>query len=89
MNLIDRLAWIAKIDLNEDEKKRLEKEIQEILKVFEKISEVDTEDVEYTLVTRSRQEFREETLPTKENTEDIIKNFPDKEDKKLKVPRFL
>ena len=89
MSLVEKLAWIAKIELTEDEKKKLEKEIHEILKAFEKISKVNTSDVEFTIVTKSVQEFREETFPEKWNSEDIIKNFPEKEGKRLKVPRFL
>jgi aspartyl-tRNA(Asn)/glutamyl-tRNA(Gln) amidotransferase subunit C len=89
MKLIDKLAWIAKIELTEEEKHKLEKEIQEILKAFEKISEVDTSDVEFDVISRSKEEFREEKEPEKFDSEEIIKNFPKREAKRLSVPRFL
>jgi len=86
---LDRLSWISKICLNENEEKELEKEIQEILKNFEKIQEVDVQEEEFESISLSNQFYRNDSEPEKFDEHAIIENFPKKEGKKLEVPRLL
>ncbi len=86
---IEKLAWIAKVKLDEKEKEELKKEIEKILEAFKKIQEVDTSDVEFESISLSNQMFRDDSEPEKFDENKIIQNFPKKEGKKLEVPRFL
>ncbi len=86
---IEKLAWIAKIRLDEKEKEELKKEVEKILEAFKKIQEVDTSDVEFESISLSNTWFREDSEPEKFDENKIIQSFPKKEGKKLEVPRFL
>ncbi|HIP90415.1 MAG TPA: Asp-tRNA(Asn)/Glu-tRNA(Gln) amidotransferase subunit GatC [Candidatus Nanopusillus sp.] len=86
---IEKLAWIAKMKLDEKEKKELKKEIEKILETFKKIQEVDTSDIVFETISLSNTWFRYDTEPKKFDEEKIIQNFPKRENKKLEVPRLL
>ncbi|MCS7097913.1 MAG: Asp-tRNA(Asn)/Glu-tRNA(Gln) amidotransferase subunit GatC [Candidatus Methanomethyliaceae archaeon] len=45
---LDRLAWLAKIELNENEKKEYLEQLNRILEAFKSIDELQLEDVEPT-----------------------------------------
>jgi len=81
---IEKLCWIAKIKLSEEEKREIEKDFEEILRNFEVIMEIGEEVEE----ERRNIELREGKVE-KFDSEEIIKNFPSREKKLLRVPRFL
>jgi len=84
-----RLSWIAKISLSENEKKELEKEIQDILNNFKKIQELNVQQEEFESISLSNQSYRDDSEPERFDEHIIIENFPKKEGKKLEVPRLL
>ena len=45
---VEHVAWLAHIELSEQEKTLFTEQFNEILEYFKKIDEVDTEDVEPT-----------------------------------------
>ena len=79
---VEHLAWLARIELSEEEKDLFTKQINEILDYFKKIDTVDTKDVTpkyhvLDLVNVYREDKVLPSLPTKE----VLKNAPKKEKK--------
>lgn len=86
---IERISWIAKIKLSEEEKQELKEDIKKILEMFKKIQEIEMEESEIENISSSTTSFREESFTEEFNFEEILKNFPKKEDKLLEVPKLL
>ena len=80
---VKQVAENARIDITEEEAEEFSKEFENILEKFEKISEVDTEDVEpafhpVEIEASSRDDEEEKTLDRKEtfqNTENEEDGF--------------
>lgn len=85
---IENLAELAKIELTEDEKKSLLKDLDGILDYVKQIGEVKVGDVEAEY--RSKNVWREDKLEEREFSKDLIlKQFPDSQDGFLKVKKIL
>jgi len=87
---VEHVAWLAHIELSDEEKALFTEQFNEILEFFKKIDEVDTEGVEPTyhvldLKNVSRKDETRASLPT----EEALKNAPKKEKKFLKAPRIV
>ncbi len=87
---VEHVAWLAHIELTEEEKVLFTEQFNRILDFFRKINEVDTEDVPPTyhvlnLVNVYRKDEAGKPLPKKE----ILKNAPRKEDNFFKSPRIV
>lgn len=86
---VEHIAELARINLTEEEKSKLEKELSAILKFIEKLKEIDTHRVEpltggTTLENRIRgDEQVEKTLEGKQA--ELIRQMPDKKESWLKV----
>ncbi|MDI6717604.1 MAG: Asp-tRNA(Asn)/Glu-tRNA(Gln) amidotransferase subunit GatC [Patescibacteria group bacterium] len=94
MALIDQktikyLAGLARIEIKPEEETKLKKDLEEILRYFEQLEEVDTEGIKpMTGGTLQKNIFRNDKLSVKQksNPEELIKAFPDKEGRFLKIP---
>ncbi len=85
---IENLAELAKIELTEDEKKSLLKDLDGILDYVKQIGEVKVGDIEAEY--RSKNVWREDKLEEREFSKDLIlKQFPDSQDGFLKVKKIL
>ena len=87
---VEHIAWLAHIELSEQEKNLFTEQFNEILDYFKKIDEVDTEGVEPTyhvldLTNVSREDKTEPSL----TTEEALRNAPKKEEKFVKAPRIV
>lgn len=86
---INKVAWLAKIRLDEVEKEELFKDISKILEFFKKIQEVDISGESCKSEDFTEKCFRnEEEIETFER-EKILNNFPKKEQDLLEVPKTL
>jgi aspartyl-tRNA(Asn)/glutamyl-tRNA(Gln) amidotransferase subunit C len=92
---IENLAELAKIELTEEEKKSLMKDLDSILDYVKQISEVDVKDIEPKYENRN---IWREDLPRPERgkleerdfSKTIIKEqFPDSKDSFVKVKKIL
>lgn len=85
---VENLAELARIELTDEEKKELLKDMEGILKyvkVIEKV-EVDNVDLEYKV----KNVWREDILGSRDFSAEIIKEqFPDAQDGFLKVKKIL
>ncbi|MCW4019840.1 MAG: Asp-tRNA(Asn)/Glu-tRNA(Gln) amidotransferase subunit GatC [Candidatus Bathyarchaeota archaeon] len=87
---VEHVAWLAHIELTEEEKTLFTEQFNKILDYFRKIDEAETEDVDPTyhvldLVNIFRKDEAEESLPR----EEPLKNAPKTEDGFFKSPRIV
>lgn len=87
---VEHVAWLAHIELTEEEKERFTDQFNRILDYFKKVDEADTKDVAPTyhvldLINIYREDKAKEPLPKDE----ALKNAPKKEDGFFKSPRIV
>ena len=87
---VEHTAWLARIELSEDEKNLFSKQFNEILHYFKKIDSIDTEEVPPTyhilnLVNIFRKDEVQPSLPEK----DVLGNASKKEKRFFKAPKIL
>jgi aspartyl-tRNA(Asn)/glutamyl-tRNA(Gln) amidotransferase subunit C len=87
---VEHVAWLAHIELSEQEKVLFTEQFNGILDYFKKIDEVDTEGVEPTyhvldLENVSRKDKPEPSLPV----EEALRNAPKREKTFIKAPRIV
>ena len=87
---VEHVASLARIELTEEEKAIFTEQFNDILELFKKIDEADTENVPPTyhvldLADIYRQDEAKESL----STEETLKNAPKKEDGFFKSPRIV
>ena len=86
----EHIAWLARIELSEEEKELFTGQFDEILRFFEKIDEVDTEEVPPTYhVLDLVNIYREDEVSSSLPIEEALKNAPKKERRFLKAPRIV
>ena len=87
---VEHIAWLAHIELSDEEKALFTEQFNEILDYFQKIDKVDTEGVEptYHVLDLENVSRKDETKPSL-TTEEALKNAPKKEKKFLKAPRIV
>jgi len=87
---VEHIAWLARIELSEDEKGLFTGQFNDILRFFEKIDEVDTERVPPTYhVLDLVNVYREDEVSASLPIEEALKNAPKKERRFLKAPRIV
>lgn len=87
---VEHVAWLAHIELSEEEMSLFTEQFNGILDYFKKIDGVDTEGVEPTyhvlnLENVSRADKTEPSL----STEEALNNAPKKDKKFVKAPRIV
>jgi aspartyl-tRNA(Asn)/glutamyl-tRNA(Gln) amidotransferase subunit C len=87
---VEHVAWLAHIELSEEEKALFTEQFNEILDYFRKIDMVDTEGVKptYHVLDLENVSRKDQTKPSL-TTEEALKNAPKKEKKFLKAPRII
>lgn len=87
---VEHIAWLAHIEVSEDEKRLFTGQFNEILEYFKKIDAVDTEGVEPTYHVLDLQNvYREDKTEPSLSTEEALKNAPKKEKTFIKAPRIV
>lgn len=85
---VENLSELAKIELTEEEKKGLMKDLDSILGYIKQISEVDVRDIEPK--NENRNVWREDILEERDFSAQIIKKqFPDSQDSFVKVKKIM
>ena len=85
------IAKLADLNLSEDEIAGYTKDMQEILEYANMINNVNTENMEETvLVDKEKYNvFRKDEVKEFKNKDMIMENAPSKEDGMFKIPKFL
>ena len=88
--LIDYVADLSRLRLNEEEKDRAEKDLGSILTYMDKLNELDTAGVEpMSHAFPVKNVFREDEVRPSENREVLLQNAPVKQDGCFKVPKTV
>ncbi len=87
---VEHVAWLAHIDLSEEEKVLFTEQFNEILEYFKRIDEIETEDVEptYHVLDLENVSRKDKPIPPL-TTEEALKNAPRKDKKFIKAPRIV
>lgn len=87
---IDRLAHLARLNLNDQERERLRGELDKILGFVEKINELDLEDREPLIyLSEERNILRKDEAQNVTTKDEALKNAPDKDSDYFRVPKVL
>jgi len=87
---VEHVAWLARLELSEDEKERLMGHLNQIMVHFEKLQELDTSAVEPTSHSIPVENvFREDEVGPCLSVEDVLANAPEARDDQFVVPRVV
>jgi aspartyl-tRNA(Asn)/glutamyl-tRNA(Gln) amidotransferase subunit C len=87
---VEHIAKLAKLRFTEEEKKRLQMELNKILEYMDKIYELDLKDVEpLENINDTENVFREDKAEKCLTREEALKNAPAKTEEFFKVPKVL
>jgi aspartyl-tRNA(Asn)/glutamyl-tRNA(Gln) amidotransferase subunit C len=88
--LIDKLADLAKLDFNAEEKEAVRTDLEKILGFVESLNEVDTDGVEPLIFMNDAVNILREDEVNQEIThEEALRNAPAKDSDYFRVPKFL
>ena len=87
---IEEFAHLARLDLSEKEKTMLQKDIENILAMVGKLSEVDLSVVEENINNRIAPNYmRDDLVEEKFTVEEVCSTMPELEENSLKVPQII
>ena len=87
---INEIANLAKLEFNDNEKIKIKNDLKKIVNFFDKLSEVNTENVEPLIyMSDFKNKLREDLVKQEISKEDALKNAPDKDSDYFKVPKFI
>ncbi len=87
---IEYVAGLARLNLGEEEKTRLTGEMQDIIRYFDKLNELDTSGIipkEHVIPINNV--FREDVAAKSYDRDEILANAPSIEEGGLKVPKIV
>lgn len=88
--MIDRLAHLARLQFNEDEKNALKTDLEKMIGFVEKLNEVDTTDVEPLLhITDAVNVWREDEVIQSISKDEALLNAPLTDGNFFKVPKVI
>jgi aspartyl-tRNA(Asn)/glutamyl-tRNA(Gln) amidotransferase subunit C len=85
----EHLAQLAKLDLSKKEMSKLRGDLNDILRYFLLIDEVDTEGIPPTYHVQDLVNVIREDLPTLSKPDPLLGNAPQKKDRFIKAPRMI
>jgi aspartyl-tRNA(Asn)/glutamyl-tRNA(Gln) amidotransferase subunit C len=87
---VEHVAELAKLRFRDDEIGEFTETLGKIITMFEKLNEVDTEGVAFTMnVADNLNRMREDVAETGFDREELMKNVPTKAEGFIKVPAML
>jgi aspartyl-tRNA(Asn)/glutamyl-tRNA(Gln) amidotransferase subunit C len=88
--LIVKLEKLSKLELSEDEREIIKKDLGNILDMINEIQEVDTTNVEPLQYVNERfNAFREDIPENEISNKEALKNAPETEGPYIKVPKVI
>jgi len=88
--LISRLEHLARLELSEEERAGILKDLNNILQMVEKMNEVNTDEVEpLVYINEAANVWREDVVNGQVSREEALKNAPEKNNEFFKVPKMI
>lgn len=89
-NLISKLEKLSRLKLKSDEKKTIQKDLESIVDMFDRLQEVNTENVSpLRHITDALHPLREDIVENELSREEALANAPEQIDGFIAVPKFL
>ena len=86
----DRIAELARLSFNPEEKQSISKDLDKILAFVEKLNEVNTDGVEPLIyMNEGEDELRKDKVKYTVSQEEALKNAPNKDSDYFKVPKVI
>ncbi len=90
LNDVDKIAALAKLKFADEEKVKLQKELNKILEYIDQLDELNLEDIEpLENMNESENVLRKDEVFTWLTTDEALRNAPSKTGKFFKVPKVL
>lgn len=90
IDIINKLSDLAKLNFSENEKVNLEKDMNQIISFFEKMNEVNTDNIEPLIFMTDEENILRSDEPKSFIThQEALLNAPAKDSDYFKVPKFL
>lgn len=87
---IAEVSILAKLELNEEEKRNAKRDIGEMLSYVDRLNEVDTDGVEpMVYIAPTHNVLREDVVIEADGRADALLNAPEKKDGGFKVPNTI
>lgn len=87
---VEKIAQLAKLKFSEEEKIKLQKDMNQVLGYIEQLNELDLMDVEpLENINETENVMREDEVKPWLTTEEALKNAPAKTQKFFKVPKVI
>lgn len=88
--MVDKLADLAKLEFSPAEKEQLKGDLSKITGFFEKLNELDTDNVEpLVFMSDEVNVLREDEVQHPITKEEALRNAPAKDSDYFRVPKFL
>ncbi|MEM6967657.1 MAG: Asp-tRNA(Asn)/Glu-tRNA(Gln) amidotransferase subunit GatC [Bacteroidota bacterium] len=88
--LISRLEHLARLELSVTEKEHIQKDLNNILRMVEKMNEVNTDNVEPLIYINEQQNiWRTDEIKNQVDRAAALKNAPDKDEAFFRVPKMI
>lgn len=87
--LVDKLADLAKLEFNGDEKEKIKTDLAQITSFFDELNKVNTDNVEPLIfMSDAVNVLREDIVKEELSHADALKNAPAKDSDYFRVPKF-
>ena len=82
-------AQLARLELSREEADRLEKAVLQMLEYFAKMKELDVSGLQPTTQLAQDNRLREDAVQAPQDTEPLLKNAPELENRLIVIPNVL
>lgn len=87
---VEKISHLARLEFDDASKEKMTEELNVILDWIDKLSELDTDNVEpLTNMSEERNIMREDEVKEHMNHEEALKNAPKKDSNYFRVPKVL
>jgi aspartyl-tRNA(Asn)/glutamyl-tRNA(Gln) amidotransferase subunit C len=89
-DIIDHIAHLARLEFEGDKKAAIREDLQRIVTFMDKLTEVDTENVEPLIfMTQEVDNLRDDIPKDTLSQEEVLKNAPKKDSDYFRIPKVL
>ncbi len=89
-DLVDKLAHLARLEFQDEQKVKIEQDLNRILSFMESLNEVDTSNVApLVYLTDEKNVFRKDEVKQDISHEEALKNAPKKDSDYFRVPKVI
>ena len=88
--LIDHIAHLARLEFKGEDKVSIQKDMERMIEFVDKLSEIDTENVEpLVFMTNEVNRLREDEAIVSLSQDEVLKNAPKKDSDYFRIPKVL